>query len=499
MDYSTVQTACIIGAGVAGLATAKALREAGVDCVVLERNSKVGGVWTDGYLDYGVQVQKELYEFPEFPLPQDTPKFTPGPILQVYLEDYVRQFSIGECLRLGTTVEAVEQADNGIGWNVRFTHAGNTESTHVDLVVVCVGLYSNIPHMPEIPDADSFNGKIHHISDLKTPDILAGRKVAIVGFGKSATDAAIAASKHAEAAHIVARSLHWPVPRKLAGIIPFKWGLLNRLTVSVIPPYKSPSKLEHRIHTIGRPLVWLFWRLVELLLCLQLKLWSRFGTRPSLVPNEPVEIGAFSEATMVPRPEFYKSVRAGGIALHQGSVERFVPHGLNLSTGNNLEVDTVLFATGWRSDYSFLSSCLQDRLGFADDGFYLYRQILHPDVPGLAFIGYASTVSNILAYSMQSVWLARLIAGRHQLPNDEAQRQEIEKLATWKRSWIPFSHARAARLIVHLQHYLDELCSDMGINPLRKKGIWAPLAEVFAPYQASDYRNIWSGDEQNNR
>ena len=496
MDYSNVKTACIIGAGVAGLVTAKALREIGVDCMVLERHSAVGGVWTDGYLDYGVQVQKELYEFPEFPLPQDSPQFTPGPILQGYLEDYVRRFGIDECLRLNTNVEAVEQADSGFGWDVEFTHSGITESTKFDLVVVCVGLYSNIPHMPELRGADRFKGRVCHISDLKTTDILTGRKVAIVGFGKSATDAAIAASKHSDEAHIVARSLHWPVPRKLAGLIPFKWGLLNRLTVSVIPPYKSPSPLERRIHTIGRPLVWLFWRSVELLLCLQLKLWSRFGTRPSLVPDEPVEIGAFSEATMVPRPEFYRSVRAGRIALHRGSVECLEPQGVKLSNGTRLEVDTVLFATGWRSDYSFLSSSLQDKLGFADDGLYLYRQILHPDLPGLAFVGYASTVSNILAYSMQAVWLAGLISRRHQLPDDVAQRQEIEKLKAWKRSWIPISHARAARLIVHLQHYLDELCSDMAINPLRKKGIWAPLAEVFAPYQASDYRDIWTSDEQ---
>ena len=94
MDYTTVKTACIIGAGVAGLASARILKEIGIDCSVFERNNKLGGVWTDGYLDYGVQVPKELYEFPDYPLPAGTPSFTPGPVFQEYLEEFARDFGI---------------------------------------------------------------------------------------------------------------------------------------------------------------------------------------------------------------------------------------------------------------------------------------------------------------------------------------------------------------------------------------------------------------------
>ncbi len=494
VDYTNVKTAGIIGAGVAGLAAAKTLQAAGVACTVFERNDAIGGVWTDGYLEYGVQVPKELYEFPDFPLPEDTPQFTPGPMLQQYLEDYADHFGIRDCIRLGVTVTNVEQAPDGQGWLVSTSLPGGEAQQHFDMVVVGVGLYSNIPHMPEIPGQAEFSGQVHHISGLKSPDVLAGRKVAVVGFGKSATDAALLARKHGKASNIIVRTLHWPVPRNLAGLIPFKWGLLNRLTVTVIPPYKTMTALERQVHFIGKPLVWLFWRVVELLLIVQCQLWTRFGARQSLIPDEPVEIGAFSEATMVPRPEFYKSVRSGEINLHRGRIERFVPDGVELDNGSRIEADTVVLATGWRSDYGFLSDELQDRLGLEDDGFYLYRQMVHPDAPGLVFIGYASTVANILAYNMQSRWLAELITGRHHLPGRDAQMAEIANLREWKRRWIPFSHARAARLIVHLQHYLDELMGDIGANPLRKTGIFAPLAEVFAPYEPRDYRDIAADD-----
>ena len=144
MDYTNIKTACIIGAGVAGLAAARSLRDAGVTCTVFERGDQLGGVWTDGYLDYGVQVPKELYEFPDYPLPDDIPTFTPGPAFQRYLEDYADHYDIRDSIRFGTSVEEVAPRRGGAGWRVTVGKDGKTSSTDFDLVVVCVGLYSNI-------------------------------------------------------------------------------------------------------------------------------------------------------------------------------------------------------------------------------------------------------------------------------------------------------------------------------------------------------------------
>ena len=84
----------IIGAGVAGLATARTLMAEGFDCKVFERAGKLGGVWADGYVNFGVQVQKSLYEFPDRPLAPDIPDFTPGPVFQNYLEEFADEFAI---------------------------------------------------------------------------------------------------------------------------------------------------------------------------------------------------------------------------------------------------------------------------------------------------------------------------------------------------------------------------------------------------------------------
>ncbi|MGH8594955.1 MAG: flavin-containing monooxygenase [Gammaproteobacteria bacterium] len=415
--------------------------------------------------------------------------FTPGPVVQRYLEDYARHFGVWPNIRFNTTVVNLrERTHEEPGWVVTYQEAGSRREDEFDLVVVCIGLYSNTPYMRRFPGQDRFRGEIIHVSELTTRDRLEGKKVAVVGFGKSATDAALESAAVASQTTIIFREAHWPVPPKLAGVLPFKWAMLTRLTSTLIPLYYRPSGAERIVHTVGKALVWLWWRLVELLLIVQCRLWSRFGTRPSLVPTKPVEVDTFGEATMLPRPEFYRLVRKGAIRPQRTEITEYAPTGIVLKNGVKLEADVVVLATGWETDYGFLSGKARSSINFEEDGFYLYRQMVHPDVPNLFFIGSASTLSNILTYNLQARWLGELIEGHHRLPLREDMLQEIEEIKAWKRKWMPFSRARGARLLLHMQHYHDELLKDFGATPLRKTGIFAPFKEVFAPYQPSDYR-----------
>lgn len=493
MDLTQVKSVGIVGAGVAGLATARSLIAQGLDCTVFERSSVLGGVWSDGYLNFGVQVQKELYEFPDWPLPEGTPDFTPGPIIQQYLTDFAGHFGIIAHIRLGTTVTHVTEKDGpGSGWMVTYTHNDQEKQDQFDLVVICIGLYSNTPNIPEFPNRDAFSGEVIHNSKLKSSDQLSKKRVAVVGYGKSATDAAIESAAAAKETHIIFREPHWPIPQKLAGILPFKWGLLHRMNITLIPPYQEVTPVEKMVHSLGKPLVWFYWRLVETLLYFQCQMGSRFGTRVSLVPKDPIEIGAFSESTMVPRSSFYRLARQDKIKLHRTAVKEYTSTGLGLADGNSIDLDMVILATGWATDFSFIAKDVWQRFGAEDDGFYLYRHILNPEVPGLAFVGRASSISSILTYCLQAHWLAEMIKGNLTLPSVSEMMSNIEEMKAWKRSWIPFSPARSARLIAHTQHYHDELLRDLGVSPLRKTGFAAPLKELIVPYEPSDYASLVS-------
>ncbi|NIQ98320.1 MAG: monooxygenase, partial [Desulfuromonadales bacterium] len=107
---------------------------------------KLGGVWADGYVNFGVQVQKELYEFPDWPLPAAAPTFTPGPVMQQYLEDYCDHFDVRPALRLKSSVRSIEPANGGKrGWRILYDQDGETKSETFDFVVIATGLYSEMP------------------------------------------------------------------------------------------------------------------------------------------------------------------------------------------------------------------------------------------------------------------------------------------------------------------------------------------------------------------
>src|SRR5262249_20666038 len=214
----------------------------------------------------------------------------------------------------------------------------------------------------------------------------------------------------------------------------------------------------------------------------------------NLVPTTPVHIDCFGESTMVPRSELYKSIRSGRIAAHRTEIATFTRDGVVLGDGDSLTVDCIVFGTGWRSDYGYFSEQARRVLGDDEDGFYLYRHMLHPDLPNLFFIGRASTFLSIVTYCLQARWLAELLAGRFALPSRDAMLTEIQQLKDWKRSWMPFSSARGARLLLHMLYYHDELLRDFGANPPITSGFLALLQELFVPYQPHDHRAIGAGD-----
>jgi dimethylaniline monooxygenase (N-oxide forming) len=490
-----VRRVAIIGTGIAGLVTTKTLFAQGLECVAFERGDRLGGVWADGYSNFGVQAPKELYEFPDWPMPESAPHFTPGPVFQQYLEDYVDHFEFRSCIRFNACVTKLEpRTDGKLGWTITTKGDTGNQQEDFDLVVIATGLYSDVPNKPSFPGEIDYQGVILHNSEVKTRDPLVGRNVAVVGYGKSAADIAFEATEVGKNVHLVFREAHWPVPRKVAGMLPFKWGALSRMASAFLPLYQRSTPVERCLHSLGKPLVWVFWRIFEIIIRLQCRLGTKIANGKDLLPTAPFEIDTTGEGTMVTVPEFYPLIRNGRISAHRTEIEHFTPDGVVLKDGTELTVDCVVLATGWKNDFGYLSDDARAALGTDDDGFYLYRHMLHPDLPNLAFVGRATAVSNILTHSLQARWLAELIEGRVRLPDRSAMLSEIEDIKSWKRSWMPFSPARSTRLFMHAQHYNDELMKDIGVDPLRKRGVFAPLKELLAPYEPSDYQEIVAGN-----
>ena len=173
-----------------------------------------------------------------------------------------------------------------------------------------------------------------------------------------------------------------------------------------------------------------------------------------------------------------------------GSVERLEPGRAILSNGTVEEVDVIILGTGWNLSYDkFMNSDTifagldfgKDCLDFANDGLWLYRNILPAGFKGMAFVG-ANTLTfmNIYTSYIQAYWLAQLLAGDRPWPERAHMKETIAREKAFKRKYYKESEMRAASIEAYMQHYHDVLFREM---KARKpfNCLVRPLADLFVP------------------
>ena len=102
------------------------------------------------------------------------------------------------------------------------------------------------------------------------------------------------------------------------------------------------------------------------------------------------------------------------------------------------------------------------------DGVQLYRHLLHPDIPKMAFAGYNHGFMHVPAVEIGMLWLSAVLTGDLILPSAEEMRQTIKKVRQWKRDHVNFEPSRSCAVNTRFQQYLDVLLQDLELSPFRK-------------------------------
>jgi len=483
-DVSMVaKQVAIIGGGVSGVVTARVLMSEGHEVVLFEA-SDLGGVLAENYTGFGVQTPANLYEFPDEPLPPGS-DFTAGPVMKNYIEDYAAKHGVTQKVRRAQ-VESVEM--NSDGYSVHFVEDGQTVVERFDLVVVASGVYGKASKfIPAWPGTASFEGKIIHASDMTEASMCKG-KVVVVGFGKSAFDCVqVAAQEETNSATLLFREAHWCVPRKILGLVPFEYATFNRFGAAcLLPKWRNATPCEHAVHATH--LLPAFWQLVSQIFKLQ------FGLKGDLVPEKGFIDDFWCGHGVLPHPTFFSNAARGDFKTIKGEIKEVRPKSLLLETGEEIDCDVLVAATGYKPGQSFLPAELQNAR--EDDGMWLYQNMVHPEFPNLIFLNSnTTTFTNITTASIQARWLAELLNGRFSLPATLEMKQEVEKVKEWKRSTMPNAGAsRASMIQTHQVHYYDELLVEMGARRHRKQGCFSGLKEILDPYRPRDYNSIVTGE-----
>ena len=115
---------CVVGAGAAGLAAAKNLKQLRIPFDVIEREDDVGGNWYYGrpyssiYRSVHMISSKAFSQYPDFPMPEEYPTYLNQEQAWEYLRSYARAFGLYAHIEFNRSVENIEAAEGG-GWNVR--------------------------------------------------------------------------------------------------------------------------------------------------------------------------------------------------------------------------------------------------------------------------------------------------------------------------------------------------------------------------------------------
>ncbi|PWA95627.1 dimethylaniline monooxygenase, N-oxide-forming [Artemisia annua] len=507
----------IVGAGTGGLLACKYCLSKGFNPTVFDFESGIGGVWTKTIKTTRLQLPKATYQFSDFPWPASvTDDFPTQQETLEYIRSYATHFNLMPHIKFHSRVKGISydgpSSDtwslwNGTGeafppegkWNltVENTKTATTQIYKADFVILCVGRFKDTPNIPKFPDGkgpEIFHGKAIHSMEYAAMDhdaaaeFVKGKKVTVVGFGKTGLDIAREISAINGPEHpctIVYRKDHW----KLGTWFPWGIALVNfmfcRITMlSVHKP--GESLLLSLLATLLFPIRWGIWTLLETHAKMTLPL-----AKYNMVPKHGLS-NDFSSGLLLymPNPElFFDAVEKGSIKLVKSPSFTFYEKGIAAGNGQEIEADVVIYATGFDGVEKLKSVFESPKFGHYIAGsprVPLYRETIPTRIPQVAVIGFSDGLSSLYTSEMRCRWVAALLEGAVKLPSIKEMQKDITRWDEYMKQSSGEYHTRSFFGGLEIW-YNDLLCNDMGINPMRKKGL---LANLFEPYESRDYAEI---------
>ncbi len=346
------QRYAVIGAGPAGLSGARNLQRFGVPFDGFEAHSDVGGLWdinnprSTVYESAHLISSKEMTEFAEFPMPEDTPDYPDHVMLSRYFRDFARHFNLYEHYRFDAAVARVWPEDEAATcWLLRLASG---ETFRYRGVLIANGTLSE-PNRPDF--RGEFAGRLMHSSEYKSACVFDDQRVLIVGAGNSGCDIAVDALHRAKQVDMSLRRGYHFVPKYMLGKPADQLG-------GGLP---LPRSLKQRV---DRFLLRLFTGNPE-----------RFGfPRPD---------HALYESHPIVNSLVLYHAGHGDLGV-RGDIREFDGHTVRFIDGNEADYDLVLLATGYKLHYPFIE---REHLNWQGASPSLYLNVFHPEYDNLFVLG----------------------------------------------------------------------------------------------------------------
>ncbi|XP_041378172.1 flavin-containing monooxygenase 5-like isoform X2 [Gigantopelta aegis] len=357
----------VVGAGVSGIAAAKACLDEGLEPACFEVRADLGGIWKyseECNTEYGARIyqclitntSKWMTSFSDFPFPADNPPYFSYDLFYDYLQNYAKHFDLIKHIHFKTKVLSVAKTndyDVTGRWNVTTECSGNVRTETFDCVMVGCGFY-NVPLLPRIDGIDRFQGTKSHSQAYTTHDKYKNKRVLVIGNGSSAGDLAADISYVAKQVYLSVGDGCWIVSRRDVSSKPID--LILRRIYFFLPPSVLRLYLTRRCnHLIDH-------------YAFGLQGGDGHALRSMLMVNDDLPMRLMCGKVKV--AESVTSLSENEATFKDGTV-----------IGS---LDCVVFATGYEKDLSVISPSICD--GWNDIGFH-NPEIKSPNIDKLATEG----------------------------------------------------------------------------------------------------------------
>jgi dimethylaniline monooxygenase (N-oxide forming) len=495
MNITNGSRIAVIGAGISGIAAANILKKNGFLPTIFEKHERIGGVWATAYPGVHLQNIYTQYHLSDFDWPFKPDLHPTGEQIMRYLTAAVQHLQLD--IRLGHEALGMEEQDDG--WLLQYKNQDGIHEEQFAYAILAAGQYTDGKNMPRFLDQELFRGKIMTERDVSSLEIFDGKRVVVVGYGKSALDmATLAAEEGAQVDHVF-RTASWLIPEWILGAH-FTYALFTRFGNVMMTSWAQPTAMERFMHNKLSFIVSSFWDMIQSIVLFQLKRAGKGRDQAAqarlktLIPEHKILVDFRSSGALGPE-NYYPRVAEGRIQPHRSEIECFSTDAVQLTDGTVIPCDMVILSLGYLTPaFPFLPDQYRLLLEAEKDGPQLYRHMLHPRIPRLAFAGFNHGYMHVPSVEVGVQWLCAYLRGELELPSMEEMERSIESVRAWKRTNIKFENARSCAVSTRFQQYIDILLKELEISPYRK--LPNPFAELFSRYGASDYKGIHEEYEQ---
>ncbi len=382
----------IVGAGISGIGAAHHLKEQcpGKSFLMLESKESYGGTWhTHTYP--GVRSDSDLYTFGYRFKP-----WTGNPVAEAdkildYLEEAIEDDQIDEHIRYQHEVLRASWSSDQRRWllEVRRKETGEIVRFSCNFLWMCQGYYHHAEGFtPDFEGMDSFKGRIVHPQTWPEDLDYTNKRVVVIGSG--ATAATLIPNMADDAAHIT---------------------ILQR-SPTYFHTGENRNELADTLRELDLPEEWVHETVRRQLLAEQKEIMELSESNPELLKEELLKVVRSyvgedfdvdthftpgyrpwqQRLAYVPDADLFKGIASGKVSVVTDHIDRFTENGILTKSGEELEADIIVTATG------FNLSVMGD-IPFEVDGApvdfaktFTYRGIMNTGLPNMAFMyGYLRT------------------------------------------------------------------------------------------------------------